>query len=122
MICQSIFLHKFEAFGKDQDERYQAWSYGQLRVSKSRQNILNSIVWYIGLSVFGSKKKIDNIPIDNASTTKKLLSEPLIEKEPVVIDEKWGWVWKIRKMRRFLDISDYQDSDATNKINANSAS
>ena len=51
-ICQSNFFYIFGAFGGDQNERYQACSYVEFRVSMSRLNIINSLNWNIGLSVF----------------------------------------------------------------------
>ena len=51
----SIDMHKFKVFDKYQDRRYQASSYGELRVSLSRWNIINSVIWDIWLSVFHCK-------------------------------------------------------------------
>ena len=41
-------FHKVSAFGRVQDERYPAFSYGELRVALSRWNIKNSCFWNIG--------------------------------------------------------------------------
>ena len=60
--------------------------------------------------------KIDNISVENILTTKKLLIETLIEQtKAVVIGENEDEFEKIKCF--FLGISDYQDSDRTNKIN-----
>ena len=49
---------------------------------------MNSIIWNIGLSVFDTAKKLDNISIEIISKTKKFLIETLIEKiKPVVMGE-----------------------------------
>ena len=41
------------------------------------------------------------------------------ELKPVVMGDKGGWVWMSRKIidEIYLEIVDYRDSDATNKIN-----
>ena len=56
-FCLSNFLLKFQSFGRSQDGRYQACSYFELRVSISRSNIINSIIWNMGLSVFQCKEQ-----------------------------------------------------------------
>ena len=48
----SIDFHEFQVFGRDQDGRYQTSGYGELRVSISRLNIINSIIWNSGRSLF----------------------------------------------------------------------
>ena len=105
----SIDFHKFQVFGRDQDGRYQASSYGELRVSISRWNNMNSIIWNNGRSVFQCK-----------TLNKNFIIETLMkEMKPIVMGNKGGWVWMSRKIidRFFLEILDYPGSHTTNKIN-----
>ena len=52
-----IDFHKFRVSARDRDGRYQVSSYGELRFSKSRWNIINSIIWNIGRSIFQCKEQ-----------------------------------------------------------------
>ena len=111
-FASSIDLYELQAFGRDQSGRDQASSYGELS---------NRIIWNIRKSVFQCKEQNRQKFIENVSETKKLLIENLIKKmKPAVMGDKLGWVWMSRKMiekRFFFKSSEYQDSDATNKIN-----
>ena len=53
----SIELQEFQVFGRDQDGRYQASSYGEIGVSISRRNNKNSQIWSSGKSVFQCKSQ-----------------------------------------------------------------
>ena len=56
-IDLSIDLHNIRVFGRDQDGRCQASSYGQLRVPVSRWNIIIGNIWNIGLSLIQCKEQ-----------------------------------------------------------------
>ena len=79
-------LHKFQIFGKDQDGRYQASSYGELRVSISRMNIMNRIIWNIRRSEF---KEQNQKYYQRDCFCKKLLLDALLEeKVPTIRGDK----------------------------------
>ena len=105
----------------------QTSSYGDLRLSKSRWNIIK-------LELFGlSEDQYSNTRTKNAMQgtnrrnsfwkhfdNKNFLIEASTQKmKPVVVGDKWSWVWMSGKTieRFFLEKLDYQDSDETNKMN-----
>ena len=117
----SIVFHKFHVFGRDQDGRYQASSYGELRVSISRWNIINSIIWNFGKPVIQCKEQNRQYYHQDCYPTETLFIEVLKEEmRPIVMGDRGGWVRLSRKncdRSFFLEILDYPDSDRTNKIN-----
>ena len=117
----SIDFHEFQFFCRNQGGTYQISSYGELRVLISRWNIIKSMFWNIGRSVFQNKEQNWQNFWRKRFYNKKRLVEALMEKmKPVVMDDKWGWVWRSRIIfdkKFYFETSDYQDSAATNKIN-----
>ena len=93
-----IDLHKFHVFGRDHDGRYKASNEAELKVSISWWNIINSIIWNIGLSVLKCKEQTRQYLHRECFTTEKFRIETLIEMKSVVMGEKWGWVWVSRKI------------------------
>ena len=76
----SINLHKFQIFGREQGGRYEASSYGKLKASISRWNIIKSNIWNIGLSVFEcTDQNWQNFNPD-VSTNNNVLIQTIIEK------------------------------------------
>ena len=83
-----IDLHQFQAFGRDYGGRHPASSYGELRVSISRLNIINSIIWNIGKSMQEKNRQ---------KIHRSFWLRPWWKRKPVVMGETWGWVWRSRK-------------------------
>ena len=80
-------IHKSQIFGRDQDGRYQASSYGKLRVS----NIIKCKIWNIGSSVFQSKEQNREKHHQECFDNYKVSIETLIEEmKSLVMGDKRG--------------------------------
>ena len=115
----SVEFQKLQLFGRDRERRYEASIYGELRVSISRWNTINSILWNIGRPVFQCWEQNRQHYHRDCFPTRKTFIESLIkEMKPIVMGEKEGWVWTSRKDidgRFCLEVVDYPDSDTTKK-------
>ena len=100
----------------------------QLRRMKSFNIEMKNCKWHyleyrkVNIPMQGTKPTL--ITIRKFFITKKLFIDTLMEEmKPVVMGNKWGWVWMSRKKiwTFFWEILHYQDSDATNKSNDSSS-
>ena len=119
LLRQWTFTSLKLLFGRDRDGRYQTSSYGELRVSISRWNIINSIIWTNGRSVLQwteqSRQHFHRVCFYNW----KAFDWDIGRKNGA----RWyGWQTRISlKVEKnyyweaFLEKSDNQNFDATNK-------
>ena len=100
LICQYISTtgFKFSTEAKMEDTKPLVGELGELGVSISRWNIINSIIWNMRSSVFQWKEQNRQYYHRNCSPIKKFFIETLMkEMKPRFMGEKVGWIWTSRK-------------------------